>query len=129
MAYFDSGTKAAVGLLRESLHMPTRDVIHGKSYGFSKIEIQRLEEAQRPHGDVIKEAIPYSVDKKIQSKSDMATLSRYPIDMDHPCVRVYTKDEVDANRKFLMASSDCHSMHQSYSVCSYNSFHHHPSDV
>ena len=129
MVYFDSGTKAAGGLLRKSLHMPTQDVIHGKSHGFSKIEIQRLQEAQRPHSDVINEAISYSVDKKIQSKSDMAALARYPIDMDHPCVRVYTKNEVDANQKFLMASSDCHSMHQSYSVCSYNPLRHHPSDV
>jgi len=45
------------------------------------------------------------IDKKIRSKSDMAALAKYGVDMDHPCVRTFTKEEVDANRKFLAVSA------------------------
>jgi len=36
----------------------------------------------------------------------VAVLAEYDLNMDHPCVRTYTKAEVDANRKFLAASGE-----------------------
>lgn len=126
--YLDTGTKAAGNLLRKGVnvppgslihkfshsvdHMEVWDLIHGKSCGFSNIKIQTT----RPDSDKINEMTSHLVDKKIQSKPDMAALAKHRIDMDHPCVREYTKEEVDANRKFLAASSNCYSMHQSYNV-------------
>jgi len=41
------------------------------------------------------------VDANIKSESNMAALAEYGVSMDHPCVRVFIKEEVCANRKFL----------------------------
>jgi len=46
------------------------------------------------------------MDQRILSKSDMSALAEYGVDMDHLCVRTYTKEEVDANRKFLVGSAE-----------------------
>lgn len=139
--YYDTGTKAAGGLLRKRFpilpgspwhelshaadHMAIWDLIYGKSYGFSNFKYQTT----RPDNGVINEAISFSVDQKIKSKSDMASLAKYRTDMDHPCVRMYTKEEVDANRKFLRASSDCYSMHETSRVGQYNLFRDHSPDI
>ena len=42
---------------------------------------------------------------KLQFEPDMPALVGHGVNMDHPCVRPFTKKEVDANRKFLVASA------------------------
>ena len=82
--------------------------VHGTSYGFSSIGIP----ITNPRLDSFNQAISVWVDQKILAKSNMATLAEYGVDMDHPCVRVYTKEEVDANRKFLAGSAECFTMQE-----------------
>jgi hypothetical protein len=82
--------------------------VFGTSYGFSSIGIP----ISNPALDSFNKAISVWVDEKIQSESSMAVLAESDIDMDHPCVRVYTKEEVDANRKFLVASAESFKMHE-----------------
>jgi hypothetical protein len=82
--------------------------VFGTSYGFSSIGIP----ISNPALDSFNKAISVWVDEKIQSESSMAMLAEADIDMDHPCVRVYTKEEVDANRKFLVASAESFKMHE-----------------
>ena len=60
-------------------------------------------------------------DEKIKSKVDMAALARHGVNMNHPCVRMYTKDEVLANRKFLAASDMCFSTRRFFDVRLFNS--------
>ena len=74
---------------------------HCAWYGFSTIAIP----VAHPGLNGFNGAICGWIDKKIQSKSGMAALAEHGIDMDHPCVRVFTKEEVDANRKFLAMSA------------------------
>jgi len=45
------------------------------------------------------------MNEEVQSGSSVAALAGYGVNMDHPCVRAFTKEEVDANRKFLVASA------------------------
>ena len=45
------------------------------------------------------------IGKSVQSKSNLDALAGYGVDMDHPCVRVFAKEEVDANRGFLRESA------------------------
>lgn len=114
--YIDIGTKATGDVLRKSLgltpgswifnfthaadYRQTWDLICGTSFGFSSIGIPGA-----PSGPDSKiAALSDWVDKKILSKSNMDELAKHGVDMDHPCVRVYTQEEVDANRKFLVAS-------------------------
>ena len=40
-----------------------------------------------------------------QFEPDMPALAGHGVNMDHPCVRPFTKKEVDANMKFLVASA------------------------
>ena len=127
LTYIDSGTTEIGGLLRDTsgatpgsfLHkfshamddMPAWEV-RGKSYGFSSIGIP----ITHPGLDSFNKAISAWVDEKIQSKSNMAALAGYGVDMDHPCVRVYTKEGVDANRTFLVASAESFTMHEFFNV-------------
>ena len=87
--------------------------VHGTSYGFSSIGIP----VAHPGFDTFNKTISEWVDGKIQSKSNMVALAEHGVDMDHPCVRVYTKEEVDANRKFLVASAESFTMHEFFKVC------------
>lgn len=82
--------------------------IHGTSYGFSSVGIP----ITRPIINSFNEAISSWMDERILSKPDMSALAEYGVDMDHPCVRTYTKEEVDANRKFLVGSAECFRMHK-----------------
>ena len=82
--------------------------VFGTSYGFSSIGIP----IANPALDSFNKAISVWVDEKIQSESSMAALAESDVDMDHPCVRVYSKEEVDANRKFLVASAESFKMHE-----------------
>lgn len=81
---------------------------HGTSYGFSSLGIP----IPHPGLDSFNQALSAWVDERILSKSDMGALAEYGVDMDHPCVRVYNKEEVDANRRFLIASADRFKMHE-----------------
>jgi len=103
-------------------NIPTWEA-HGTSYGFSSIGIP----IKHPSLDPFNEGISVWVDEKIQSKSNMAALAEYGVDMDHPCVRVYTKEEVDANRKFLVASGECFTVHELLRVCLFDPCYRHPS--
>ena len=98
-------------------NVPTWEA-HGTSYGFSSIGIP----ITHPGLDSFNQAIAVWVDEKIQSKSNMDVLADYGVDMDHPCVRVYAKEEVDTNRKFLVASAESFTMHEFPKVCSFGSF-------
>ena len=57
------------------------------------------------------------VDENITSESNMAALAEYGVNMDHPCVRVFTKEEVGANRKFLEAAGTCLALLDFVEVC------------
>jgi len=52
----------------------------------------------------LSDAITKWLEEKVQSKSNIDALAGYGVDMDHPCVRVFAKEEVDANRGFLWES-------------------------
>ena len=91
--------------------MPVLEV-HGTSYGFSSIGIP----ITHPGLDSFNKAISVWVDEKIRSKSNVAALAEYGVEMDHPCVRVYTKEGVDANRMFLVASAESFTMHEFFKV-------------
>ncbi|KAF9787372.1 hypothetical protein BJ322DRAFT_1054993 [Thelephora terrestris] len=124
LAYFDIGSKKASNLLQRTIgatpgsylyeflrvddSASTWDPVFGTEYGFSSIGIPNAHFQM----DSLNKAISEGVDRNIQSKSNMAALKEYGVDMDHPCVRVYTKEEVDANRKFLVASGTCFSMQE-----------------
>jgi len=47
----------------------------------------------------------------------MAALAKYGVNMDHPCVRVFNKEEVGANRKFLGATAYCLALLDFFEVC------------
>jgi hypothetical protein len=129
LTYVDIGTKEAGSLLRKSLgatpgsllykfshatdEMQPWDSTHGTEYGFSSIGIPNVHFDHESFNETISEGI----DEKIQSKSNMAELATYGVDMEHPCVRVYTKEEVDTNRKFLAASGALFAMHETLKVC------------
>ena len=91
--YVDAGTKAAGGLLRKHTISPTSGSMH-------------------PVLGLTNKAASEFVDEKIKSKVDVAALARHGVNMNHPCVRMHTKDEVLANRKFLAASAMCFSTHR-----------------
>jgi len=103
--------------------VPVWEALHGTSYEFSSIGIPTT----HPALDSFNKAISTWADEKIQSESNMATLAEYGVDMDHPCVRVYTKKEVDANRTFLAASAESFQMHNFSKVCLFKPCRHHPS--
>jgi len=123
LTYIDTGAAEIGDLLRETSgvtpgswldkfshamdDIPTWEV-HGTSYGFSSVGIPII----HPDLDPVNNAISTWMDEKIKSKSNMATLAEYGVDMDHPCVRVYAKEEVDANRKFLAASAETFATHE-----------------
>lgn len=94
------------------------DLVYGTSFGFSSIGIP----GKSPALDQTIAALSESVDESIQSKSNMDVLAKYGVDMDHPCVRVYTKEEVDANRKFLVASGQHSALHRFIKVCLYDPY-------
>ena len=96
---------------------------HGTSYGFSSFGVPTT----HPGIDPFNEGISVWVDEKIQSKLNMATLAEYGVDMDHPCVRACTEKEVDANRKFLVASFECFKMRELLRVRLFDPCHHYPS--
>jgi len=60
---------------------------------------------------------------------EMPALAGHGVNMDHPCVRPFTKEEVDANRKFLVASAKTLRAFELFKVCFLPSFHCSPSDV
>jgi len=108
-------------------HKPSRTIdstpaweAHGTSYGFSSI---RIPITHSPLCSTNK-ALSVWANEKIQSESNMTALAEYGVDMDHPCVRVYTKEEVDANRKFLATSAESSDLLQLLKVCSFNPCHH-----
>ncbi|KAF9646466.1 hypothetical protein BDM02DRAFT_3188811 [Thelephora ganbajun] len=123
LTYIDTGAAEIGNLLRETsdltpgslLHefshamddLPIRKV-HGTLYGLSSIGIP----ITHPGLDSFNKVISDWTDEKIRSESDMAVLAEYGVDMDHPCVRVYTKEEVDANRRFLVASGESFTMQE-----------------
>lgn len=129
LAYFDVGTREIGGLLRKSLDAkpgswldkfsraaddaPSWDLTCGTDCGFSSIGIPNMHFGLNS----LTSAVSEGLDQRIQSKSDMATLAEYGVDMDHPCVRVYAKEEVDANRRFLTASGAYHAMRDPLRVC------------
>jgi len=128
LTYIDSGAAEIGGLLRETPGVTPGSWLdkfshgmddipvweaHGTSYGFSSIGIPII----HPGLDPFNNSISIWVDEKLESKSNMATLAEYGVDMDHPCVRVYTKEEVDANRKFLAASAETFTTHEFLRVC------------
>lgn len=86
--------------------------VHGTSYGFSSIGVP----IEHPRLDTFNKTISVWADEVIQSRSNMAALAEYGVDMDHPCVRVFTKEEVDANRKFLIASAESFKIHEFFKV-------------
>ena len=127
MAYFDIGKKEIGDLLRKNLGnldlIPNSwihafshatddsepwDLIYGTSFGFSSIGVP----GKLPGPDSTVKILSDLVDRKVQSKSNMDVLSGYGVNMDHPCVRVFTKEEVDANRKFLVASGQNFALHR-----------------
>ena len=69
--------------------------------GFSTITTPALASSL----DWFYEAVTDWIEEKVQSKSNIDALARYGVDMDHPYVRVFTKEEVDANRRFLGMSA------------------------
>ena len=95
----------------------------GTSYGFSSIGIP----ITHPGLDPFNKAISDWVDERIQSKPNMTALAEHGVDMDHPCVRVYTKEEVDANRTFLAASAESFTVREFFKVCLFGFSYHHPS--
>jgi hypothetical protein len=128
LTYIDTGAAEIGGLLRETSGVTPGSLLHkfshtmddipawevyGTSYGFSSIGIP----ITHPRLDSFNKAISVWMDEKIQSKLNMAALAEYGVNMDHPCVRVYTKEEVDANRKFLVASAESFTMHEFSRVC------------
>lgn len=124
MAYFDIGAREASNILQKTLGLTPGSYLYeflaadgdarawepvcGTEYGFSSIGIPNAHFDMDPFNKAISEG----VDRNIQSASNMAALKEHDVDMDHPCVRVYTKEEVDANRKFLVASGTCFSMQE-----------------
>ena len=133
--YFDAGTKAAGGLLRENLavrpgsmkhklthaadNMPIWDRLYGTSYGFSNLAIPFGGLPLKPS-----KIISEFMDEKMRSKSNMTTLARHGVNMDHPCVRMYTKEERETNRRFLAASSEYISFRECLDVCLYDLCYH-----
>ena len=99
------------------------DAIQGIDYGFSSVGIPNMYFGPESFNKAISEWL----DKKVQSQSDMASLAECGVNMDHPCIRVYAKEEVDANRKFLVTSGDLSSMRGTLKVCLYDSSHYYPS--
>jgi hypothetical protein len=124
LAYFDIGAKETGEVLRKSfgstpgswIHkfshagddLQPWDLVYGTSFGFSSIGIP----GKLLGPDPTIKALSDSVDEKIQSKSNMDVLAGYGVNMDHPFVRVFTKEEVDANRKFLVASGQQFALHR-----------------
>ena len=66
---------------------------------------------------------------KLQFELDMPVLAGHGVNMDHPCVRPITKKEVDANRKFLVASAKTLRAFEFFKVCFIPRFHRSSSDV
>lgn len=91
---------------------PHWEQMSGTHFGFSSVGIP----VKHPGFDLINKAITDFLDQGIWS--NMATLRKYGVDMDHPCVRMFTREEVDANRKFLVASREHFSMRELHKVCS-----------
>ena len=130
--YVDAGTKAAGGLLRKHLPMQKGstvhrfshaaddmeiwDVVFGTAYSFSNIGVPFTHSVL----DSTNKAVSEFVDERIKSKVDMAALGRHGVNMNRPCVRMYTKDEVLANRKFLAASAMCFSTRRFLDVRLFN---------
>jgi len=133
--YTNSGVAGLGGLVQETpgatqgspLHKPSHAMddtpaweAHGTSYEFSGI---RTPVAHPPLFSINK-ALSVWANEKIRSESNIAALAEHAVDMDHPCVRVYTKEEVDANRKFLAASAESSELVQLLRVCSFNPCYH-----
>jgi len=124
LAYVDIGTRETGEIFRKSLgltpgswiykfshaadDLQAWDLICGISFGFSSLGIP----GNPPGLDKTVRAIKDSVDEKIRSKSNMDVLAEYGVNMDHPCVRMCTREEVDANRRFLVASGKRSALHK-----------------
>ena len=109
--------------LRPADDVQSWDLINGMSLGFSSIGIP----GKPPGLDLTIRALSDLVDEKIQSKSNMDVLAKYGVDMDHPCVRVYAQEEVDANRRFLVASGQHFALRRFIRVRLYNLYRYPPS--
>jgi len=119
LVFLDAGTKAAGSLLRKNLRMRKGSMVHKLSHAADHMEIwdvisgtsyetfNVLTPSTNSVLDPTNKALRKFFDEKIQSKFDMAALARLGVHMDHPCVRMYTKDEVLANRMFMAASAEC----------------------
>ena len=71
----------------------------------------------RPGLDPLCNALTAWMDEEVESDSNLAVLADYGVNMDHPCVRAFTKEEVDANRKFLVASAKTLRAFEFFKVC------------
>jgi hypothetical protein len=138
LVFLDAGTKAAGSLLRKNLRMRKGSMVHKLSHAADHMEIwdvisgtsyetfNVLTPFTNSVLDPTNKALRKFFDEKIQSKFDMAALARLGVHMDHPCVRMYTKDEVLANRMFMAASAECLSIRQFLDVCPRNPRYQHP---
>lgn len=63
------------------------------------------------------EAVMDWLEEKVKSKSNIDALAKYGANMDHPCVRMFTKEEVDANRNFLWVSASIWTKLEPLKVC------------
>jgi len=80
---------------------PVGDVIPWEALGYSTIAIPVV----HPGLESLCNSLSDWMYEQVQSESSMAALAGHGVNMDHPCVRVFKKEEVDANRKFLVASA------------------------
>ena len=101
------------------------DIPPWEAHGFSTIAVPVVP----PGLDSFDDTISDWMDKKLQFELGMPALADRGVDMDHPCVRPFTKGEVDANRKFLVASAKTLRAFEFFKVCFTSHFHHPSSDV
>ena len=75
----------------------------GTSPRFSNVDCSALD----PFLVAFKVGVSELVDEAIKSESTMAALGKYGVDMDHPCIRAFTKEELGVNRSYLEATAPC----------------------
>ena len=118
LTYIASGPTEVGGLLQEVSNLNPGPLVqkstyamngasawesHGKPSGFSDLSCPVI----HPLLIAFSGGASDWVDENIQSELSMAALAEYGVNMDHPCVRVFNKEEVGANREFLEATAHC----------------------
>ena len=101
---------------------PVGDIPPWEALGYSTIAIPVV----HPGLKSLCNSISEWMDEEVQSESSLGTLAGHGVNMDHPCVRVFTKEKVDANRKFLVASAKTMRAFVFFKVC-FTSRHRRPS--